>query len=68
MSYTFLVSGLVLQGGGLRIVFSCIYPIISIICLKIHALPCKVLASGLLLLLPLTVLLHVVLLNSILAK
>ena len=61
MSSKLLILGLALQGGGVRIVFSFVAPIILIICLKLHTLTCQLFSTGLFLVLPLNMLLHVVL-------
>ena len=66
VSSKFLMNGLELQGGGLRVGFSYIYPIILIIVLKLHYQPCQVLSAGLFLVFPPNVLLRVALLNLIL--
>ena len=61
-----VIIGLVLQGGGLRAVFSSVAPIILFIGLKIvslHAPTCHMFAAGFLLVLLHNVLLHVELLR-----
>ena len=63
-----MMPGLVLQGGWVCVVFSCIAPIILITGFKLHAPPCQVLSTGLFLAIPPSVLLCVVLLNSMLSE
>ena len=66
-SSKFMMSGLALLRGVVRIVFFLISPKILSIGLKIHAPTCQVLVASLFILLPPNVLLHVVLLNLMLA-
>ena len=66
VSFKFLVPWLELQVFGVCVVLSCITPIILIIGLKLHALPCQLLAAGLLLVLLPHMLLPIVLLDLIL--
>ena len=68
MSSKCLMLELVLQGGGVCLVFSCVSPIVLIIGFKIYAPPCQVLYTGVFIVLSPNLLDHVALLNLMLTS